>query len=422
MKNFGKKEKKPRPVGAGKPSSVDSGHGFYERPDSEAPLDEYSGASRQQVNRTSRHSPARRRENSNRASQAQMAMLALKIFLIPVLLIIGYVALKLIVGQFEGPTGKDLERWEVNSGVMERGPLAEGTLSDGPVDSGDAEFLKVRLDSLEQAGILLRSAESLEQRDLNEQAVVRLQEALRFAPESLAAQSLLLQLYMQLEKYEEAVPLCIRLLGQDGGNRQVKDYLLTALHKTDRSEASLLLAERMLKDDPENLHVMEVAAYDYAAKGDSDTALQLYDRILKRDPNHLLALEGAGTIYEWRGEWEKALPYYMKLGKLDPQSKRYYALARNYSHQNEAGKAVIFLGQAVSLYGESEVIPWLSDPGFDPVRETIEFRSFADQVAGEKTRQAIEEIRRREVRQETPLAPDLKLPSKTDLEVLKPRN
>lgn len=424
MKKISRKKNDSGKTDSGSPSSVNSGHSFYAQRDMEAPLDEYAVGYGQRGQRTSRHTPARRRENSNRASQSQLIILVLKIILIPVLLIAGYVALKLIVAHLEDPTEKDMERWEASAKVMEKGPVSSDALSNrraGVVDFNDTSALKQQLDRLKQADRLLSSAEALERREMNEEAVVRLEEALRFAPENFAAQKLLLELNMKLKKYEDALPLCFRLLEQDPGDETVREYFLTALHGTDRTDASLLLAEQILETNPENLDVMEISAYDYAAKGEMDKALGLYNQVLQRDPNRLLALEGCGTIYDWKQEWVQALPYHMQLMKLDPQPRRYYVLAKNYARQNAAGKAVIFLGQAASLYGESEVIPWLSDPSFDPVRESVEFRSFADQVAGAKTREALEVLQRREVSTPEVLTPTgLELPDQKDLELLRP--
>jgi tetratricopeptide (TPR) repeat protein len=425
MKIFGKKNNRPGQRDSKTPPPPDSGAGFYEQRDAETPLDGTNEGAGTRVHRTSRHTPPRRRETSNRASHRQLTALVLKIFLIPILLMAGYFVLKLAVSRLEAPSEKDEEKWETSAEVMERGTVSAEALPEAEVvemEFSDEEPLKQLLDRLEQADYLLRSAEALEQRGMDEEAAARFQEALQFAPENLVIRKSLLELRIKLGNYEEALPLCVRLLEQDSRDQEVREHLLTALHETGQSEASLFLAEQMLEKTPGNLHVMEVAAYDYAAKGEPDKALEMYDGILQRDPGHLLALEGSATIYEWQGEWIRALPYRMKLVRLDPQDERYRALARNYAQQNEAGKAVIFLGQASSLYGEAVVIPWLSDPRFDPVRKTVEFRSFADQVVGAQTREMIEELRRREIQQPGLMDPlNLDRPAETDLEILKPR-
>ena len=422
MKNFGKNQKHSDKPASSDPAASESGSGFYEKNNLEAPLDEYSSPRRSGSRQTSKTRPIRRRENNTRATDAQLAWLVLKIFMVPVLLGAGYFVLKLVVARLEQPSEEQVAQWEDAAALMDKGAVdAEGAVRD-VIDFGDAESLQNRLGNLERAQELFRSADALERRGLEEEAVARLEQALRFAPDNFSIQRHLLDLYIQLGNYEQAIPLSGRLLDQDSLNQQVKAHLLTALHETDRIDAGLLLAEQMLDETPKNLRVMEVAAYSYAAKGRTDEALNLYKQILERNATHLLALQGAGTIYEWRDEWEQSLPYYMELLKLAPKAERYRIVARNFAQLDEAGKTVIFLGQAAGLYGEDAVSPWLGDAEFDPVRETVEFRSFADQIVGAQAREAIEQLRRREVQKPTGFDPgDIQLPSQQQLEILRPR-
>lgn len=426
MKKIGRKKNRPETEASKRADSADPDNSFYARQSSEAPLDEPAGGSvGGSVHRTSRHTPVRRRENSNRASQKEVTVLLLKVFLIPVVLGVGFVGLKLITSYLEEPSEKDRESWEANSKQMERGAQGAGTpaaQTAGLSGDGRAEELGPFLNRMAQADRLLRSAEALEERGMNEKAIARFQEVLRVAPENFSAQKQLLEVYLQMGNDVQAVPLCLRLLEQDGMNPELQKNLLTALNESDRTESSLLLAKRILEREPENADVMEIAAYAHAAKGDNDKALELYKKILQRDPDRLLALEGAGTIYDWQNQPQQALPYYMQLVRLDPQPRYYNALARSYARQDESGKAVIFMGQAAGLYGESAVIPWLSDSDFDAIRETIDFRSFADQVAGVKTRARLKQLRmQRKLDAPRPEPVELKLPSKNDLKMLRPR-
>jgi hypothetical protein len=98
-------------------------------------------------------------------------------------------------------------------------------------------------------------------------------------------------------------------------------------------------------------------------------------------------------------------------------------LARCYAQLAQAGKAVVFLGQAASLFGETVIASWLRDTGFDSVRETVEFRSFADRVVGIETRKAIEEINRREAEKAASVAPGggLELPKQPELDAIRPQ-
>jgi tetratricopeptide (TPR) repeat protein len=417
MKKFGKKSDRPDRKEPESPATPDTESSFYVQPDREAPLNEYSSHRGPQAHRSSRHTTARRRENNVRATDWQLARLTLKIIMVPVLLGVGYFGLKMAVNHFSKPHEETLAQWDDDLQLMDMGAAAGKVAAD----FGDKASMETFLEQLKQVQDFLESAAVLKQGGMNDEAVDRLEQALDIAPASFAVKKNLLELYMQQGRYEDVVPLSGRMLAQDASSQEAKSALLTALYETGRTEASVVLAERMLAQDPGDIHVMEVAAYSYAAQGRADEALQMYKQILEREPTHLLALEGAGTLHEWRKEWAKALPYDMELVRLDPQAKRYRVLAVNYAQQDQAGKTAIFLGQAFSLYGVETVAPWLNDPGFDPVREAVDFRSLADQIVGAKARQQIEQIRRREVQEASGiLSGEIDLPSQRQLDILKP--
>lgn len=424
MKRFGKKKSRS-PKAAAAPVPAEPDHNFYEPQPAEAPLHTSSGRSGSRQ-RSSRHGPARRRENNNRTTNRDLLLLVLKMVLIPVLIVGGFFGLKAALRLVDGPSEKEIQQWEANAELMEKTPSAEPEeivkLSDDL--SLNKAVLAERMDRWEAGQRHLRAAEALERRGMDDEAIARLRQTLRFIPASQKAQRLLLELYMRNGNYEEAVPLCIRLLDQDSVQRDLKILLLQALQAEEKTEMSLLLANRLLVERPDDLSVMEMAAYAHAAEGDLDQALDFYKRILEANPQHLLALEGAGYIYQFQKEWLKAVPYYLKLLELNPKPEHYLALARSYAQLGDEGKTLVLLGQAYSLYGREEIYPWLSSPDFDPVRETADFRSFLDQMVGERTRAAIEEIRRREIQRETVReireVREFKLPSATDLEILRP--
>lgn len=428
MKIFGRKKtskKSPRPHSATPGSEPD----FYTRNTGEAPLNDFSAGHGQQTRRTSLNSPVRRRENSNRASRRQIFFLLFRTGLIIFLLAGGYIALKSVLGRLSGPTEEEKQQWEVDVERMERKD-SEALRSAQPAPAevrtpvSGAERIGERLRQWDEAEQHMRSAASMEQRGIAEEAVLRLKKVLRAAPDHRAAQQLLLDIYMQSENYEEAVSLCIRLLEQDSRQWGVKMDLLQVLQALGQTEDCLVLAEQMLKKEPNNLRVLEVTARAHRVAGNPDEALVLFGRILKNKSRHQAALAGCGSIYQELGEWDKAIPYYLELVRAHPGAQAYRDLVRCYARQAEAGKAVLCMGQAVSLYGEAEVSTWVLQDleAFDLIRETVEYRSLADSLVGTKTRKAIEGIRKREAEKKLSPAPaGLDLPIQPELQ-LKPRS
>ena len=406
MKFFRKKNDSSTEVRS-KTAESDSKPNFYSQHAGDAPLDEYSDfRGPQKTSRTSMHSAARRREVSNRASSWALAFLFLRAGLIILLLVGGFVVLKLVLNRMSGPSEKEMQQWDVNAARMEKGAEPLVTSAGTPVPKDlvvSAALIEQRLKQWEQAGQLFRSAEALARRGINEEAAQRLEQALRTTPDNLAAQQLLADVYMQLGRYAEAAPLYVHLLDQDGLKPELQMNLLQSLQESGQLDAGLVLAEQMLQDQPNNETVLSIAAAGQVQQGNTDAALALFERILENDAQNASALENCGKLYFSRGDYEKAIPYYLELVRLDPKPDYYQMLARAYAQQGQAGKAVVLMGQAASLFGPAAVIPWLRETTFDPVRESVEFRSFADRTVGVETRMAIEAINKRAAEKAAPL-------------------
>jgi tetratricopeptide (TPR) repeat protein len=420
MKIFRKKNKNPS-LDHPQSAKTAANHGGYSKHTGEVPLDEYFDASNaRHIQHTSRHSPARRRENDNRASRWAISMLLFRGVLIVLLLTVGFVVLKLVLNRMEEPSERQKQQWEAKASRMEVSSTKVSAVSPAGVGP---EGIKQRLDLWEQARRHLRSADALNRQGIDDDAIQRLDQALRVMPESQVAQQMLVDIYLRKGRYAEAVPVCIRLLDQDSDKPELQMKLLQALQASGQTEAGLVLAQRMLEDRPNDLNILSIAAAGQVGLGDTDAALGLFGRMLNNDTKNKEALKNCGEIYFKRGAYQQAVPYYLDLVRLDSKPEYYQMLARCYAQQNEAGKAIIFMGQASSLFGSSAVAPWLKETVFDPVRETVEFRSFADRIIGIETRTAIEAINKREAEKTRPssLGEGLTLPNKGDLNAITPR-
>lgn len=401
-----------------------SGEDFYVQHSGEVPLDDFSDVRGiNQYRRTSQHSPARRRENSNRASNWALGKLLLKALLGVVALVGGFILLKVVLGRMAEPTEKEMQRWEENARLMEV-PSKSAITIHTPVSQEivvSTELIQSRLDRWEKAGQFFRSAESLHFSGVDAQAIEQLGQGLRLMPDNRAAQRMLVDLYMKAGLYAEAVPLCIRLLDQDSGQQDIRNYLMKSLMESGQIDAGLTLVDRILLDQPDNLNALSLAAEGRMKLGDQEKSLTLFQHILKLDAKNQTALIGSGEIYVAAGEYSNAVPCYLELAKLDSQPEYYQQLTRCYAQLNEAGRTVVAMGQAASLFGSATVSPWLRDPLYDPVRESVDFRSFADRLVGIETRKAIEALSKRETERTEPAAAGaLDRPAKPELNVLRP--
>lgn len=393
---------------------------FYGRCDSEMPLDGSQGpAAFRQVRRTSCHMPVDQRESND--SEKHVFLFLFRVVLILLLLGGGFFGLKVWLNHFQDPSEKETAEWAEKEVLMQRDLGVDAELKDA-IESSLAQNLTTeqlgeRLAQWQEAEHFLRTANDLYRQGILEEAVKQLELALLAAPANTSAQRLLLTISMESGAYEEAVSLCLRLLEKDPEDLNVQGDLLRSLMQCGRVDSTVLLAERILDLRPNDLAVLEIAAQAYVGSGQLELAEERFSRILKNDRAYEAALAGLGDIYRSRGEWQDAIPYYSELVRKCPQPVYYHALAACYAQRKEAGKAVILMGQAYSLYGEESISGWFEDAEFDPVRETVEFRSFTDRVVGLKIRENIEQIRRMEKKKEMLELPDSGAPDAPSLEL-----
>jgi len=424
MKFFKRKKTSEENVSSSVETS-NSEQDFYAQPLREEPLNEFSDGPGRHTRRTSLHSPARRRETSNRAGNREIFFLFFRAGLIMFLLAAGFLVLRLALGKLAEPSEKEQKQWVANAELMEKGAAitslpAGATLAQATPLAVTTEQIEKRLRQWAEAERHMRAAEMRERNGMDEQAIGRLRQALHFVPEHRSAQQLLMEIHMRDGNYAEAAPLCLRLLDQDSQQWGVKMNLLQALQRLGQTKACLALADQMLEKEPNNLDLLEAAAFAQRVDGNGEEALALFARILQNDVCHPVALADSGAIYREREDWQKALPYYLELVRTHPNVEHYHNLVRCYARMKEAGKAIIFMGQAASLYGEAEISGWLRNDldAFRSIIETVEYRSFADRIVGVETRKAIEDINRREIEKKTPAVPGgLDLPAQPELKI-----
>lgn len=301
----------------------------------------------------------------------------LKIVLIPVILFAGYLVLKRVVTPFEGPSEQDLEDWKDAANRMD-GELSVVVL-DGTVI--DTALLTERFAQWERAEQAYRSAQTLSRTGVDlENAIVRLKQSLLLAPNNQEAQELLLKLYLRTDAHSEVLPLCLRLLDQDSQRWDLKLVLLDTFFVLEKLDVALLLANEMLQAQPSCLEALEVVAYVNTVLGNTDEALGQYVRILDQQNDHALALSSVAHLYQQQGKWSQAIIYYVKMINKEPSSEVYRALAQCHARLEQSAEAVVYMGQAISLYGQAAVNTWLDGDEFDAIRDTIEFRSLTGKV------------------------------------------
>jgi tetratricopeptide (TPR) repeat protein len=419
MKFF--RKKKVLPDSRRQMTGVNPAHHFYSRSADETPLDDSFGRAGFRSQRTSRNTPVRRRETSNRAGSRTIFLLLFRSALIVVLLVVGFFALRWWLNGLSKPSEKEKQLWAANAARMEKltVPVTVPEQTSAPDQVVNPALIRQRVEQWDMVEQNLRVADAFNHRGVDADAVRRMEQVLKVMPNNRAAKKMLVEIYMRNERYAEAVPLYIQLIDVDGLQQDLQMNLLDALQKSGQLDAALVLTDRMLLDQPHDLTLLLISANGQIAKGDPDAALALFERMLVVDAEHSEALKNCAEIYFSRQNYDRAILRYLDLLKLDPQLDYYNKTAICYAQQNELGKSVVMMGQAASLFGAAAVSPWLKDPAFDSIRESVEFRSFADRIVGVETRKAIEEINKRRVEETQPKIPgDVDVSKKPELKVI----
>jgi len=376
-----------------RPSGMGSEPSFYSQHPGEAPLseEELSANRGDRTRRTSRHNLGRREGSDNRSHRAVLLLLlrtGLIIFLIAGTLFV----LKKAANYLSEPSVEQKADWEAKRTVN---TVVSLDAADAAETRVDAALLCERIESWTLADRQMRAAQDLIRHRNHDEAFRRLQRILQAAPRHNEAQRLLADLLLQRGEYEQTKPLLVSLLDKNPEDSEAAAQLLNAFVQTGDHASTLALAdwlpEKMLTAD-----VMASVALSYMALEKYEQAQGLFKRILALDGKNITALEGLGRLRRMAEDYEGAVPYYQELIQLDSRPEYYRAVAICYAQLEEAGKAIVFMGQAFSLYGSAQVGGWLRQPEFDVVRETVEFRSLADRVVGTEQRKAIEQLRKRE--------------------------
>ena len=382
-----------------------TGSSFYTQNTGERPLDappiEQPSVERERF--TSRHKPPRRRENNNRAGAYAISLLFVRTFLVIAAIGGGIIALKIYTNHLQNPTEEQKRIWDEQNRQPWKISSKHSAATTGVPDnlSRIDLLIKEQIEQWKIADRNLRAAkEALHRPGFETEALARLQQVLQATPENHEAQQLMFDFLMRKGAFADAVPYAMRLIDQNSSDLNMQIRLLQALYRGDYADAAGALAEYLLIIRPDNDQVLEIAAMLNVEANNLDSALEHYLRILSVNRHNEAALRGVSAIFSSRGEWEKAVPYYIELTRVAPDETTYHWLAVCFSQMDEMEKAVTLLGQSASLYGENTVAGWLPNPGFDTIRETEDFRNFADHIAGSERRRAIEALRRSERRGE----------------------
>ncbi len=399
---------------------------FYSGAPTEQPLSARgSSASAQNIRKTGRHQAVAGRRKETVDPREKMALLAiLKTGILLILLIIAFFMLRYGIKLYEESI------WMENQVAGEASPVMREVVMVEEFDIQDqaareqfAEGIQVWKD----AERLVRSADGFMQRGNYDQAITRCQDALRIDPAHRKALELLGQLYLAKAAYVEAANAFIRLLSVDPTQERIQKSLILALDAYGDPEAVMHMAEWYQDSNAYDADVQLYLANALYAQESFAEAATAYGRVLRDSPLDVHALERQASAFMQTGQFERARPVWEKLRQNNFREQSYYRQLAICNAQLKQGQETVqVLGRAAQVLGQKQVMGWMQDPQFDPVRDDSSFQSFASRIGGEEFRLWLEKAAHSmEVGQQPKeIVPQLGLPAKDSLdsELLRPKH
>ncbi|MBN2318719.1 MAG: tetratricopeptide repeat protein [Acidobacteria bacterium] len=184
----------------------------------------------------------------------------------------------------------------------------------------------------------------------HEKAIEYLKKAIEIQPESVESLYLLGDVYTQLRRIREAIPVYRTLAGIARNNLNVKKQLAFFLIETGDFEEAVDLLNPIVQEDPENFECMLLLGQAQIGMQEYTKAIDTLQSIRAKNPDfNLNAHFYLGVAYKNNGDHAKAIEIFRDLlDKIPPGSKAdqdyrlpiQHQLALNYLETGEYGKSI----------------------------------------------------------------------------------
>lgn len=386
------KKKSSRASGGFERLPTSSSNEFYSTSPNEKPLDDRSGISdSKRVRGTHRHQLVGGRPVEKIDPREKVALAAiLKSFIMVLLLVITLFMLRQGIKLYEDSI------WLDHKGDPEKSPVLQEIVMTGDFDiqnKDSREQFAHRIELWKEADRLVRSADVLLHRNIYDQAIEQCQDALRKDPSHRGALERLGRLYYSKKDYVEAANAYIRLLSVDPSEKAVQKRLIASLDALGDHKAVIFMTEWYLSENLFDVDIQRYQAHSFYAQENLEEAVIAYDRVLLEVPSDLLVLERQAIACMQTQQYEKALVSFTKLSEKNYRNPVYYKqIVLCNAKLDYAREAVLALGRAVELFGESLVMGWIQDPQLDPIRQDRSFQAFTDRIGGKAFRFQLEKM------------------------------
>ena len=212
----------------------------------------------------------------------------------------------------------------------------------------------------------------------HEKALSRLTALQQAFPRDLETKMALAKAQIAAKNYPAAITLLHEALIADPRNDESRIMLAQALLHQQQNEEALAIATWLLAANTYSQEANDIAANAYIAMNKPGWSIPHLRRIITQDRENFSALNRLAKVFSDIGEHQQAVLEFTRMIDMNlADSVTYCNLAICYAQQEKAEKAAIILDQAAQEYGYDFVFSWLERSGFDTIRETPSFKTFA---------------------------------------------
>lgn len=318
---------------------------------------------------------------SNKKRDISALAYILKLLIILVLLVGGFLLVRIGVGLYEERLLIEQQQ-VIPSAVMSEVPLTKSTKFDS---EKSIDFFTKQCVRWEDEATSLRTAHELIKRDYIEKALERCNYVLSLNPSNQEALEMAADLYTRLDRMVEAINAYIRLLNLDNKQLAVQEKLIEALYFHEDYQAVVQLSDWYYEKAMFNERVHYLLFRSYKKLNRTEEALEIANRILKTSPDYVEIASDRAEILIMLQRFDEALVEFDRLQTKryrDPLFYRDYASC--FAQLGRVNDAVEVLGKAVNIFGRSQVISWLVSSDYDKIRSDSYFNTFSIRVGGEE--------------------------------------